>query len=377
MPLSISNNTSHYNNRSQTQGYIVKSGDTLGGIVRDHGVSLDALKNANPQVRGDLIQPGQQLNIPDSSAASESANSTGQPVQDSYYRVQSGDSLNGISRSHGIDITTLLRANPQISDPGNIHPNDQLIIPGQAADNSATMNNLALLSANNRLSNSSQAILRPGSSGPEVTALQDNLNTLGFDAGNADGSFGAGTQAAVIDFQRSQSLVPDGKAGADTLRVLDRPDRSAISNYLHPSGYKRLSVYPPGSPEQIALFTKAADIAGVPKSWASDPGLLHVLSHESHGKVGVPNYTYGQRVNNPSQWPAIHNELRSGRKTATSSATGLGQLLLANVDAYYPSARNGIGDPLEEAVGMLRYIKARHRTPSLAWQHYNSVHEGY
>ena len=376
MPLPISNNSSRYNPGQQRTGYIVRSGDSLSSIARAHGSSLTALREANPQVRGDIIRPGQKLNIPDA-APQNSRGAARPPTGDSYYRVRSGDSLSAIGRSHGVDVATLLRANPQISDPTNIHPDEELLIPGQSTHNSPTMNNLALLRANNQHRQSTPAILRKGTSGPAVQDLQNDLNALGFDAGAADGSFGSGTQAAVIGFQRSQDLVPDGQAGADTLRTLQNPDTGKIQRYLHPSGYQRLAVYEPGSRQQIALFKKAADIAGVPRSWASDPGLINVMRRESHGKVGIPNYTYGRRANDPDNWPDIHNELRRGQKTATSSATGLGQLLLSNVDAYYPSGRNGIGDPLEEAVGMLRYIKARHRTPGLAWQHYNSAHEGY
>lgn len=45
--------------------YVVKSGDTMTAIALNHGVTLDALKRANPQVTNpDLIFPGQTLNIP-------------------------------------------------------------------------------------------------------------------------------------------------------------------------------------------------------------------------------------------------------------------------------------------------------------------------
>lgn len=136
-------------------------------------------------------------------------------------------------------------------------------------------------------------------------------------------------------------------------------------------------VYPPRSPEAIALFREAARVAGVPESWASSPALHNILARESGGVVGRPNYTYGSRANDRSQWGNIHAELRNGRITARSSATGLGQLLLSNVDRYYPAGRAGIGDPVQEAAGMLRYIKARYGSPEVAWARYNTRHEGY
>lgn len=133
----------------------------------------------------------------------------------------------------------------------------------------------------------------------------------------------------------------------------------------------RRAQYLPFSAEAEALFADAARYAGLPVSWASSASLHNLLERESHGKVGVPNYTYGARSSNPDRWHEVHAELRAGRKTATSSATGLGQLILDNVDAHYPSGRAGIGDPLEEAVGMLRYIQDRYGNPSTAWSSHN------
>lgn len=129
----------------------------------------------------------------------------------------------------------------------------------------------------------------------------------------------------------------------------------------------------PGSPEQIRVFEDAARIAGLPTSWASDPGLIKVLRSESDGWVGRPNYTYGARASDQSKWTEIHEELRSGIKSAESSATGLGQLLLGNVDTYYPSGRAGIGVAVEEAVGMILYIRKRYGTPAEAWRCYGKI----
>jgi|JI10StandDraft_1071094.scaffolds.fasta_scaffold185179_2 hypothetical protein len=139
----------------------------------------------------------------------------------------------------------------------------------------------------------------------------------------------------------------------------------------------KLERYAPGSAEQQALFREAAKLAGLPESWATSRGLQNILRRESDGVVGRPNYTYGERAQDPSQWGDIHDELKRGERTAKSSATGLGQLLLRNVDAYYPNGRAGIGDPLQEAAGMLRYIKDRYGNPDRAWRQYGKHHEGY
>jgi hypothetical protein len=63
--------------------------------------------------------------------------------------------------------------------------------------------------------------LERGDSGAAVTQLQKGLVALGFSAGQPDGNFGSVTEAAVVDFQQSNDLTPDGIVGADTVRLLN------------------------------------------------------------------------------------------------------------------------------------------------------------
>lgn len=63
-------------------------------------------------------------------------------------------------------------------------------------------------------------VLKQGSTGPEVKALQIQLKALGFDPNGTDGNFGPGTRAALIAFQKSKGLQPDGIAGSLTMVAL-------------------------------------------------------------------------------------------------------------------------------------------------------------
>jgi peptidoglycan L-alanyl-D-glutamate endopeptidase CwlK len=65
-------------------------------------------------------------------------------------------------------------------------------------------------------------LLKLGSTGRRVAALQRQLNSLGFDAGLIDGKFGARTNAAVIAFQKSRKLRIDGVVGAKTLAAIEQ-----------------------------------------------------------------------------------------------------------------------------------------------------------
>lgn len=62
--------------------------------------------------------------------------------------------------------------------------------------------------------------LQCGSTGPDVTALQNALAAKGFDPGAADGNFGPGTEAQVKLFQASVGLPADGIAGPNTEAAL-------------------------------------------------------------------------------------------------------------------------------------------------------------
>src|SRR6185369_4324530 len=64
-------------------------------------------------------------------------------------------------------------------------------------------------------------VLKRGSTGPEVTAVQQRLQDLGFDPNGIDGIFGPGTESAVKAFQQEKGLGVDGKVGPITRAALE------------------------------------------------------------------------------------------------------------------------------------------------------------
>ena len=62
--------------------------------------------------------------------------------------------------------------------------------------------------------------LKKKAKGDAVRALQGILNAHGFDCGEADGSFGSKTDAAVRKFQEAKKLEVDGVVGEDTWTAL-------------------------------------------------------------------------------------------------------------------------------------------------------------
>lgn len=60
------------------------------------------------------------------------------------------------------------------------------------------------------------SLLKVGSTGTAVKTLQNNLNTLGYNCGIADGIFGTNTKNAVKAFQKNQNIEVDGIVGSVT-----------------------------------------------------------------------------------------------------------------------------------------------------------------
>ena len=113
-------------------------------------------------------------------------------------------------------------------------------------------------------------VLKQGSTGPEVTALQIQLKTLGFDPKGADGNFGPGNEAALIAFQKSKGLQPDGAAGPLTMVALGLSVVGANTGQpisATSSSYFRLILNAPGlNLSGLAGRLPAAVIAQIPET---------------------------------------------------------------------------------------------------------------
>jgi putative chitinase len=59
-----------------------------------------------------------------------------------------------------------------------------------------------------------------GMAGPNIQSLQTALRAAGFPPGTSDGEFGPATEAALLAFQQSSGLLPDGVVGARTAAAL-------------------------------------------------------------------------------------------------------------------------------------------------------------
>ena len=103
-----------------TTVYVVKNGDSLSKIAKNRGVSLSALRSANPSLKGDKIRIGQKLNIPAKASASAAtaaaAKSAAAAGATKTYVVKSGDTLGAIAIANGISVRQLKELNGLTKD---------------------------------------------------------------------------------------------------------------------------------------------------------------------------------------------------------------------------------------------------------------------
>ena len=98
--------------------YTVKSGDTLSGIARNHGVTVSNLMSWNNLDNADVIRVDQKLEIKgQQKAPSKPTGSTGTSASSkNTYTVKSGDTLSAIGRDHNMSVSQLKRLNNLTSD---------------------------------------------------------------------------------------------------------------------------------------------------------------------------------------------------------------------------------------------------------------------
>ena len=132
--------SSNYNNLgmnkfrpTNAQSHIVKKGETLTLIARQHGVSINCLVQNNGIKNPDIILTGQKLIVNPIQKTSNintpsNTQSVSKPSQDKQYKVLEGDTINRIAKSHGISNETLISSNSGI-DPNQIQTGQIIKIP--------------------------------------------------------------------------------------------------------------------------------------------------------------------------------------------------------------------------------------------------------
>ncbi len=105
--------------QAEDRTYTVRSGDTLGGIAQQFGVSARDMQLYNDLPSVDRIVEGQVLRIPPGPDV---------PIR---YIVRAGDVLSVIARNHGVRASEIIELN-ELKNPDALHVGQVLLIPGHA-----------------------------------------------------------------------------------------------------------------------------------------------------------------------------------------------------------------------------------------------------
>jgi LysM repeat protein len=134
--------------------YVVKSGDTLGGIAHANGVSVQALLAANNMTEASAkkLKIGQKLTIPAAgkavksasakaaTAAKATASAAAATVDNGVYAVKAGDSIAVIAKRLKVKQSELMAANNMTeASAKKLQIGQKLKVPGAAATVSATV----------------------------------------------------------------------------------------------------------------------------------------------------------------------------------------------------------------------------------------------
>ena len=96
---------------ARTATYVVRSGDTLGGIAARYKVSLSTLYSLNKIRRTAYIQPGQRVKVPARAARAAAKAGSAAAVTITTRTVRAGDTLSAIALRHRVSQASLLKAN--------------------------------------------------------------------------------------------------------------------------------------------------------------------------------------------------------------------------------------------------------------------------
>lgn len=93
--------------------YLVREGDSLWRIAREHGLGTEALLEANNLQNPDVIKPGQILLLPGTSLR---------------HQVRDGENLSAVAALYQVSVSALVREN-NLAEPDILLPGQELRIP--------------------------------------------------------------------------------------------------------------------------------------------------------------------------------------------------------------------------------------------------------
>jgi peptidoglycan hydrolase-like protein with peptidoglycan-binding domain len=147
-------------------------------------------------------------------------------------------------------------------------------------------------------------MLKVGSSGSDVRALQGYLDNSGYDT-DVDGQFGPGTRASMMEFETAEGRRANGKASTAEQRLLQEaaetadqvPEEEPVVEapveeaYIGDDG---LAVAPASAPEEIkAIIAAGNKIASKPYKYGGGHGRWRDSGYDCSGSVSYVLHAAG------------------------------------------------------------------------------------
>lgn len=241
--------------------HTVRTGDTVWDIARKYQVSVDAVLQANGLDERALIQPGQVLVIPGSTAA--------QPTASTTHRVVAGDTVWDLARAHNTSVSAIIEANGLGRD-ALIRIGQMLVIPGgsggaSSASPVATSSNLGSFS-----SGSSTYVVVAGDT---LSSIASRYGTTVSALAHANGI----ENPSLIRIGQKITVpggTPTGLVG-DTFLGRTYPEKVVAAANQNKATLNAMDV--PTRSEMQALVVRIANEMGV------DPALAQAIAYQESG----------------------------------------------------------------------------------------------
>jgi peptidoglycan hydrolase-like protein with peptidoglycan-binding domain len=159
-------------------------------------------------------------------------------------------------------------------------------------------------------------MLHVGSRGLDVEELQTKLDSAGAAPPLVvDGIFGSKTRAAVVQFQQSRGLSPDGICGSMTWGALDAGGGQPTQP---PQTQPPPTPPEPGKPNPVRIFVSGTDLGGAPdlddpvagaavEITSADNERVHTAVTGSDGSVTILNSIVGPGRLRASKGPSSNS----------------------------------------------------------------------
>jgi LysM repeat protein len=240
--------------------YVVKAGDTLGGIAARHGVGLSEVFKWNGLGMSSVIYPGQKIKVGGGSStpaptATKPASAAPAPASSGSYTIKAGDTLSGIAARNGVRLSDVLSAN-RLTMSSIIYPGQKLVIPGAST-------------------------IAPASSKPAATTPLVPSTFLGFSYPSAVVS-SANQNKALLNASPVPSRTQMKSIVADTARRMGVDASLALAFAYQESGFDQRAVSPANAIGTMQVIPSSGQ-------WASDlvGRKLNLLDPYDNATAGV------------------------------------------------------------------------------------------